>query len=112
MEKFIVKNSKGLKLANVYYNSKTKKWSSSIEKKIDLKTCPVYLYCMANKQKYRLDNEKTLKFIGERLIPPTRHNIGAFLKKNRIKEYNEYDLLKLSKGKCCLDNCYIEYVGE
>ena len=111
MEKFVVRNKKKLEIAKILYNSKTRKWSMSINERMDLSTCPVMLYCMANKRKYKLNNEWTTKFIRERIIPPSRQNINSFLKKYKIKEYNEYDLLKLNKGKCCMDDCYIDYKG-
>lgn len=109
MERFSVRNKKKKEIAVLNFDKKNKKWSLKINKNIDLTTCPVFLYSMVKNNKYSVDNEGTLRFISSRIIPPSRQNINAFLKKYKIAKYNEYDLLKLSKGKCCLDDCYIEF---
>ena len=41
MEKFVVKNKKKLEISKILYNSKTRKWSMSINERMDLSTCPV-----------------------------------------------------------------------
>lgn len=110
MERFYVKNKKKKEIAKIYYNIKTNEWSLKINKDIDLSTCPVFLYSMVKNNKYNADNDCTLRFIRSRIIPSSRQNINSFLKKYKISSYNEYDLLKLSKGKCCLDDCYIDFV--
>ena len=99
-----------IEIAKINYNVKTNEWSLKINKNIDLSTCPVFLYSMVKNNKYNVDNEGTLRFIRSRIIPSSRQNINSFLKKYKISYYNEYDLLKLSQGKCCLDDCYIEYI--
>ena len=109
MERFSVKNKKKNEIAIINYNTKTNQWSLKISKNIDLSTCPVFLYSMVKNNKYKVDNEGTLRFIRSRIIPSSRQNIYSFLKKYNISHYNEYDLLKLSKGKCCLDDCYIDF---
>ena len=110
MERFYVKNKNKKEIAKINYNANSNVWSLKINKNIDLSTCPVFLYSMVKNNKYLIDNEGTLRFIRSRIIPSSRQNINAFLKKYKISHYNEYDLLKLSKGKCCLDDCYIDYV--
>ena len=87
-------------------------WSMRINKDIDMTTCPLFLYSMVKNNRYKIESDDTLRFIRSRIIPPSRQNISAFLKKYKIKEYNEFDLVKLSHGKCCLDDCYIEYVDK
>ena len=37
---------------------------------------------------------------------------GEILRKNGLKEYDEFSLLELSGGKCAQDECYIEPVSE
>lgn len=110
MEKFSIKNKKKSEIAVISFDKKTNKWLLRINKDIDLSTCPIFIYSMVKHNKYVVDNEGTLRFIRSRIIPSSRQNINSFLKKYKISHYNEYDLLKLSKGKCCLDDCYIDYI--
>ena len=112
MAKFSIKNNSNNELATIIYDKSKDSWALNIRKDIDLSTCPVYLYSLVKHNRYKANNDDTLRFIRSRIIPSSRQNIYSFLKKYNIAKYNEYDLLKLSNGKCCLDDCYIELVSE
>ena len=110
MERFYVKNKKKKEIAKINYNKITNEWTLKISKNIDLSTYPIFLYSMVKNNKYMVDNEGILRFIRSRIIPLSRQNINAFLKKYKILHCNEYDLLKHSKSNSCLDDCYIYYM--
>ena len=65
MERFSVRNKKKKEIAVLNFDKKNKKWSLKINKNINLTTCPVFLYSMVKNNKYRVDNEGTLRFIDD-----------------------------------------------
>lgn len=50
-------------------------------------------------------------WVSERIIPSGRQNIGTILKNHRLSEYSEISLLRLSRGKCAQDDCYISEIA-
>lgn len=55
-----------------------------------------------------IDHVSALKWVNERIIPRERQNLGAILRDNGLKEYNEYRMLMLSEGRCSMDEEYIK----
>lgn len=112
MARFYIKDNHNNELATINYDKNKNDWSLKIRKDIDLSTCPIYLYSLVKHNRYEANNDETLRFVRSRIIPSSRQNIHSFLKKYNLDKYNEYELLKLSNGKCCLDDCYIELISE
>ena len=59
---------------------------------------------------YRITQERTLdgtwsrRWVEERIVPPSRQNIGQVLKANNLDEYDDFKLLLVSMGRCCQDD--------
>ena len=45
-------------------------------------------------------------WVQQRIIPRDRQNIGQVLKENGLKEYDEFQMLMLTMGRCAQDECY------
>ncbi|MDR2572493.1 MAG: hypothetical protein LBD23_19655 [Oscillospiraceae bacterium] len=89
------------------YDVESKIYSITINEDVEKDKLPLSLEGFVNKQKYVLSNENTLRWIRERICPPGRHNIRNILKDNEIKEYNEFELLMLTKARCDKDDLYL-----
>lgn len=46
-------------------------------------------------------------WVQQRIVPTDRQNIGQVLKDNKLQEYDEFDLLMLSMGRCAQDDYYL-----
>ncbi|MCD8075879.1 MAG: helix-turn-helix domain-containing protein [Lachnospiraceae bacterium] len=46
-------------------------------------------------------------WVQQRIVPADRQNIGQVLKDNGLKEYDEFDLLLLSMGRCAQDDYFL-----
>ena len=46
-------------------------------------------------------------WVQQRIVPSDRQNIAQILKANHLKEYDEFELLMLSQGRCSQDDCYL-----
>ncbi len=51
-------------------------------------------------------------WVQQRIIPPDRQNIQQILQDNSLKEYDEFGLLMLSKGRCAQDDYYLVPITE
>lgn len=109
MEKFFIKD-KNKKLCGVlFYERENDKWSIDIEKNIDMSLCPALLYCAIKEKKYHLDNKLSKMWVENRVVPEDRQNINDLLKSVGLTHYDISDILKITKGKCCMDDCTVEY---
>lgn len=59
-----------------------------------------------------IDHVSALKWVNERIIPRERQNLGAILRDNGLKEYNEYRMLMLSEGRGSMDEEYIKKISQ
>ena len=48
----------------------------------------------------------------QRIVPSDRQNLGQILKENNLTEYDEFELLMLSGGRCAQDDLFIELMSE
>lgn len=54
----------------------------------------------------------TNRWISQRVVPSDRQNISQILKKNKLTEYDELQLLIISEGRCSQDDCCIKKIKE
>lgn len=51
-------------------------------------------------------------WVQQRIVPSDRQNLGQILRDNGLSEYDEYDLLMLSMGRCAQDDYYLVPMAE
>lgn len=51
-------------------------------------------------------------WVQQRIVPSDRQNLGQILKDNRLKTYDEYELLMLGMGRCAQDDYYLVPITE
>lgn len=108
MEKFYIKNEIGKVQGILNYNSDNKEFTIDIDENIDLKTCPAFLYMAYKKDMKHIDEKLSMIFVKNRIVPEDRQNIDEILKAFNLDTYDPYEILKITKGKCCMDECYVE----
>lgn len=53
-----------------------------------------------------------LDWVQSRVIPPNRHGIWGILADIGMTEYNVFDLLMYSMGRCDADNLYLKEISD
>lgn len=71
---------------------------------------PMTLGALVAKGMTRIDGEWAVRWVGERVPPPGRQNLGEILKANGLEFYDEYDLFFAGDGRCAQDDFYIREV--
>ena len=69
---------------------------------------PVFFAQFTSKNRYTLNEYWTRSWIGERVIPYDRQNIGYILKENVMPVYNAYALFIKAQGKSSMDDNYLK----
>ena len=69
---------------------------------------PLLLSSFAKRGQYSIGSYWSRIWVEQRIVPKDRQNLGQILKDNNLSEYDEYDLLKLSEGRCAQDDCFLK----
>lgn len=115
MKAFAIKDdtvSKSRELAYLLYYEMPRMFFIEISEQTTEWEAPLLLSSFVKDGKYTVDAYWSRKWVQQRIVPPDRQNLGEILRKNGLKEYDEFSLLELSGGKCAQDECYIEPVSE
>lgn len=99
-----------LALGYLFYYEKANEYIIELNDCLDEWEAPVLFQGLVKKGIYTVPKDISLLWVRERVIPSGRQNIGSILKNAKLREYNEMELLALSKGRCAQDNCYIEEI--
>ena len=92
------------------YDTETKKFAMTIAEDIEKADLPLSLEGFANKNKYILSHEDTLRWVKGRICPSGRHNMRDILKDNGLEEYDEFKLLIITNAICDKDSLYLKSI--
>ena len=94
-------------LAYLAYYERSKTFVIELPDGADSWDMPLILSSFAQRGVYSIDSYWSRCFVQQRIVPQDRQNIGAILRDNGLKEYDEFSLLMLSMGRCEQDDCYL-----
>ena len=114
MKIFAIRNENDLNkdLAYLFYYEKAKTFYIEIPSDIDAWDLPIILSSFARTKEFTVDSNWSKIWVQQRIIPSDRQNLGHILRDNKLKEYDEYKLLRLTKGRCEQDDCFISPILE
>lgn len=72
---------------------------------------PLLLSSFVKQGEHTVNSYWSNEWVRQRIVPQDRQNISEVLKDNGLSEYDEFDLLMLSMGKCAQDNCYLTEIA-
>ncbi len=79
---------------------------------LDEWSAPFLFASYVKKGVFTIPRSDSFVWVQNRIIPPSRQNIGMILKNHGLKEYDEMKFLELSEGKCSQDSLYIKPVKD
>ena len=94
----------------LFYYKKSQSFIIELNEELDEWEAPLLFQRLVREKKYTVPREFSLMWVKERVIPSGRQNIGSILRNHKLKNYSEMALLRLSRGRCSQDNCYIEEI--
>ena len=94
----------------LYYNDKTAEFRIKFRCGYDemkKEKPPAMIHRFMPNGRTELDEELSLLWVRDRIIPKGRQNIASILRENNLKTYREIDMLELCMGRCTLDDIYL-----
>jgi ABC-type ATPase with predicted acetyltransferase domain len=107
MELSVKDRNKRKEWAKLYYDPGKKLFNLVIDKAADVKQMPASLWVYASSGKYDLSHADSLDWVKDRIIPEGRQNIQSILRNAKMDEYDEFKMLRYTKGKCVQDDLYV-----
>lgn len=108
--KFYVKNEGSPEvLAVLEYAHDTHIFALHISRDLP-KNAPLFLTAYANTGFYDLTPEQAIVWVRNRIVPPNRANIGEILASYGLNKYDEFEIIRKTKGYCPQDDLYLEEV--
>ena len=90
--------------ATLFYNEDTREYRIEIDPAAGEDDVPMLLIPFIWRKQRTLDATWSRKWVQERIVPPSRQNLGQILKANGLEDYDEFQMLMISKGRCCQDD--------
>ena len=113
MRIFAIKNDEDKKtLAYLLYYEKEKSFYIELPDGADPWETPLILSSFAKKNITTVNSYWSRMWVEQRIIPSDRQNLGQVLKENNLSEYDEFELLMLSNGRCAQDDLFLEELTE
>jgi hypothetical protein len=99
-------------LAYLLYYELEKQFYIELPEDADPWKTPLLLSSFVKRGEKTVNSHWSKLWVQQRIIPTDRQNLGQVLKDNGLKEYDEYNLLLLSIGRCAQDEYYLTPMSE
>ncbi len=99
-------------LAWLLYYEMEKRFYIELPDDADEWETPLLLASFVKKGERTVNSYWSRVWVQQRIVPTDRQNIGQVLKDNGLKEYDEFELLLLSMGRCAQDDYYLVPLKE
>ena len=99
-------------LAYLLYYEVEKRFYIELPENADPWETPLLLSSFIKKGETSINSYWSKIWVQQRIIPTDRQNLGQVLKDNHLQEYDEFDLLMLSMGRCAQDDYYLARIEE
>ena len=97
-------------LAYLIYYENAKAFYIELPDDADPWDTPPILSSFVRRGEHSVNSYWSRLWVQQRIIPPDRQNLGAILRDNGLKEYDEFEFLLLAMGRCAQDDCYLEEI--
>lgn len=104
--------SEQIDLAYLLYYEQEKRFYIELPENADPWKTPLLLSSFAKKGETSVNSYWSKLWVQQRIVPADRQNLGQILKDNKLKEYDEFELLMLAMGRCAQDDYYLASMDE
>ena len=99
-------------LAYLLYYEQEKRFYIELPEDADPWETPLLLSSFIKKGERTVNSYWSKLWVQQRIVPTDRQNLGQILRDNKLKEYDEFDLLMLAMGRCAQDDYYLVPLTE
>jgi len=113
LKRYAVKrNGQNKTVAVLNYDEENKRYTIDVPENVTEKEAPFMIALFLQKGIRHVDSKWSLRWVQSRVIPSSRQNIGEILRVNRMRSYDEHELLVKNEGRSCQDEFHIEVLEE
>ena len=112
MKIFAIKENMKNNVGYLFYYEKTKEFYIELLDNISEWDVPLLLSSLYKKGIKTIDSYWSKAWISQRIVPSDRQNINQILRDNKLKTYDEFNLLMLANGRCEQDSFYLSQISE
>ena len=94
-------------LAYLFYYENEKRFYIELPDKADPWETPLLLDSFIRRGEKSINSYWSMIWVQQRIIPIDRQNLSQILRDNGLKEYDEFELLMLTMGRCAQDDLYL-----
>ncbi len=99
-------------LAYLIYYTLEKRFYIELPECTDEWEAPLIISSFVKKGEMTVNSYWSKIWVKQRIVPSDRQNIVQVLKDNHLTEYDEFDLLMLSMGRCAQDDYYLVPINK
>lgn len=99
-------------LAYLLYYEVEKRFYIELPEDADPWETPLLLSSFLKKGETSVNSYWSKMWVQQRIVPMDRQNLGQILRDNKLKEYDEFDLLMLAMGRCAQDDYFLVPIEE
>lgn len=99
-------------LAYLLYYEQDKRFFIELPEGAEPWELPLLLDSFIKKKDTTVNSYWSKIWVQQRIVPTDRQNIAEILRDNQIDEYDEYELLMLTNGRCAQDDYYLVPMDE
>ena len=94
-------------LAWLLWYEEEERFIIEISEDADVWSAPFMLSSFIKKDTLTLNSVWSMAWVRERIVPEERQNLGMILRANGLTEYDPYEMIRLSGGRCAQDDCFL-----
>ncbi len=102
--------SKRKPCATLLYDEDTREYRIEIAPDAGEDDVPMLLIPFIWRKQRTLDATWSRTWVRERIVPPSRQNLGQILKANGLDDYDDFQLLMIGGGRCSQDDFALEEI--
>ena len=105
-------NNRERNIGFLFYYERVKQFYIELLDNLEEWDIPLLLSSLYKKGLKTITSYWSKIWVEQRIVPSDRQNIGQILKDNKLKTYDEFELLMLANGRCEQDNFYLTRITE
>lgn len=113
MKTFVIKDEyKKLIIGYLLYFETSKRFLIELQDDLAIRDVPIFFDHFVEEGITTIDPDWSRRYVEARIVPRDRQNIKSILRDAGLKEYDSFQLLALSRGRCSQDDCSVMLTEE
>ena len=100
-------NLNDIQVGMLTYDTGHQQFMIMVDDSVNIDDLPLSLELLVHNENYNIGHDDAIRWVRSRICPPGRHNIREILSEIGIPEYDEFEIIAATEGKCGNDDLYL-----